>query len=250
MLSDIISRVGYDESLPLSGLQLWLKADEGITLDGNGRVSQWDDMSGIGRHVTQSVSGQRPLYIASVQNNKPGVQFVASRQDILESLTTTSIANCSVFTVLRVDNFDSTEDVYIAIAKGDDYGRCRFLYRNVTQKVNTEVWGGFVNPTTINFDYSSTVFSIYGFVQQSANVILFKDSSSVSGMYMVGGNQYPAAVQSTQQSYWGIGGSSQTGYGNYYTNSTICEVVIYNRDVTSNERTQITSYLKARWATP
>jgi hypothetical protein len=39
-------------SIPSSGLQLWLEADEGVTLNGS-TVSQWTDQSGNGNNSVQ-----------------------------------------------------------------------------------------------------------------------------------------------------------------------------------------------------
>lgn len=45
----------------LSGMQLWLRQDTGIVISG-GKVSQWTDSSGNGRHFTQATSINRPTY--------------------------------------------------------------------------------------------------------------------------------------------------------------------------------------------
>jgi hypothetical protein len=50
--------------LALPGLQLWLRADRGVTLSGTS-VTQWNDLSGNGNHVSQSVSGNRPTVTAN-----------------------------------------------------------------------------------------------------------------------------------------------------------------------------------------
>lgn len=221
---------------------MWLKADQGVTLDGNGRVSQWNDQSTIARHVTQSVTSQRPLYIASAQNGKPGIQFVTSRQDILESTTSTGIDDCSIFTVMRLDGSDATEDLIISIAKGNDLGRGRFLYRpSSSTKINFATWGNDFTSGTIDYDTGN--YHVIGVTLSGLSLTLFRDTTVQTGV--IASN--PVL---TSQSYWGIGGSSITGFGNYYSNCTISEVIIYDRAVSTNERTQITAYLKARWATP
>ena len=51
----------------LSGLAMWLDGADAasIALDGSNNVSQWNDKSGNGRHVTQATSGSRPAYITA-----------------------------------------------------------------------------------------------------------------------------------------------------------------------------------------
>jgi hypothetical protein len=63
-------------------LVLWLKADAGITVDGSGNVSQWNDQSGYGRHATQTTSGQRPGFTANDQGGKAAVLFPGSTRHL------------------------------------------------------------------------------------------------------------------------------------------------------------------------
>ena len=49
----VLSTLSFSQ-IPLSGLQLWLKADYGVTLNGS-TVSQWIDQSGNGNDATQSI---------------------------------------------------------------------------------------------------------------------------------------------------------------------------------------------------
>ena len=46
----------------ISGLQLWLKNDTGITTDSKAAVSQWDDQSGNSNHAVQATGSRRPIY--------------------------------------------------------------------------------------------------------------------------------------------------------------------------------------------
>ncbi len=64
-----------------SALRLWL---DGTSLvdDGTGRASQWTDMSGGSRSITQPTALKRPLIINSTAlNNKPVARFDRVRQD-------------------------------------------------------------------------------------------------------------------------------------------------------------------------
>lgn len=57
--------------LTLFGTDLvsWHRADLGVTIDGSNRVSDWADQSGNGRHLTQTVAGSRPDYLATGGSN-------------------------------------------------------------------------------------------------------------------------------------------------------------------------------------
>jgi hypothetical protein len=95
----------------LTGVQLWLDAQDAATLFDStsggsavslgGNVARWSDKSGNDRNATQSSSGARPVYQASVINGYPAIQFngtshVMGGSDFLSS-STQSFMMCGVF---------------------------------------------------------------------------------------------------------------------------------------------------------
>lgn len=68
---------GGDSFTPLDSIQMWFRADDS-TLTGSGdgtSISQWDDQSGNGYHVTMDDAANRPYYSNSVINGKPAISF-------------------------------------------------------------------------------------------------------------------------------------------------------------------------------
>lgn len=59
----------------LSQLRLWLRADSGITLDEQGRVSGWKDRSGRGHDAQQAVAVARPELVRDGVNGQPALRF-------------------------------------------------------------------------------------------------------------------------------------------------------------------------------
>jgi len=59
------------------GIALWYAADTLAASDGDG-VGVWRDISGNGRHATQSSGGAAPQYVASAVNGKPALRFDGS----------------------------------------------------------------------------------------------------------------------------------------------------------------------------
>lgn len=55
-------------------LVLWLKADEGVLLEGSG-ISSWADSSPAGHDAAQGTAFQRPTYIPSAINGMPAARF-------------------------------------------------------------------------------------------------------------------------------------------------------------------------------
>lgn len=58
---------------------LWMRADQGVSVDGSGRVVSAQDLSGSGRTMTQGVEWGRPLLVANVVGGKPAMRFSGSQ---------------------------------------------------------------------------------------------------------------------------------------------------------------------------
>ncbi len=76
MVSDYVDASAYISSfyLPL-GMQLWLKADAGITKDVTDYVSAWADQSGFLNDATQADLSRRPLWIEYGPGGLPTLRF-------------------------------------------------------------------------------------------------------------------------------------------------------------------------------
>ncbi|UXX79058.1 T9SS type A sorting domain-containing protein [Reichenbachiella carrageenanivorans] len=72
-----------------SPLEIWLRADQGISTINN-KVQTWADLSGNGRNMTQTTAGRRPSFISASPdlNAKPTVDFVASSNTYLNGALT------------------------------------------------------------------------------------------------------------------------------------------------------------------
>lgn len=226
-----------------TGLEMWLRSDRGIIADSNGRISEWQDQSAKKRHVTQGTSGKQPLLVEATQAGLPGVRFVASRNDILESLTATGITDSSVFIVMKVDAFTSVQDSFVSIGQIGGSNTCRWLWRNSaggSNGVRHLNWNAAFSSTTL--EYTTTEYNVYGWTQSGSSVTLLKNSSTDTGTASSGGT--------TAAAYWAIGGADESLYGDHWTSSTICEVMIYSRGLSITERQQILTYLRDKWQTP
>lgn len=95
-----------------SALSIWLDAADAstITLQGGGgsgpggsdHVSQWDDKSGNGNHVSNGTAAFQPEYLATGWNGKPTISFTLAGQEFLFKA--------------GVSNFESDEDFTLASA--------------------------------------------------------------------------------------------------------------------------------------
>jgi PKD repeat protein len=82
-----------------NGLELWLKSDAGITLEGN-NVLLWEDQSGNNNDASVFAGSLRPSWVADVLNGFPAVRFDGSN----DFLDFTEINNVrTVFWVIKED---------------------------------------------------------------------------------------------------------------------------------------------------
>ncbi|NQX60788.1 S-layer homology domain-containing protein [Paenibacillus qinlingensis] len=108
VVGDVITTPAYADSvIPTANLDLWLKADAGVTADANGKVSQWADQSGKGNHVTQATATKYPSLVTDAVYGKPAIRFTgdvggSSNQFLSKDLVADSKAWTGNSTVIMV----------------------------------------------------------------------------------------------------------------------------------------------------
>lgn len=99
-LAMFVPGVSGDNFTPdaLTGLFAWYDASRITGLTDTAQVSQWNDLSPNGRHLTQGTAGNRPLYRTNIQNGKPVVRF----DGVDDYLSTAAITLNQPFTAFAV----------------------------------------------------------------------------------------------------------------------------------------------------
>lgn len=98
----------------LDNLQLWLKADTGVTATGAGAVTEWADQSGQNNHALQTDEAMAPLLVPNALNTKPVLRFDGT-DDYLDVAYSESLAiagDLASFAVLRVDDFATWRGIW------------------------------------------------------------------------------------------------------------------------------------------
>jgi hypothetical protein len=95
------------QTLPVtSGLQLWLKADVGITTNASGQVSAWADQSGFGNNAVQTAPASSPTVALNSLNGHATLRVSGSQ--FMEVPSVGAIAtltdNVTILTVIKHDN--------------------------------------------------------------------------------------------------------------------------------------------------
>src|SRR5206468_12343640 len=88
-------------------LVAWLQGDNGVTADGSGNVSQWNDQSGVGNNALNITNGTQPTLTSSAINGHSVIHFDGVSQ-LLEMTSNPSLADNRDFTFYVVLSTDST----------------------------------------------------------------------------------------------------------------------------------------------
>ena len=224
-----------------SDLVIWLKADSGVTFDIPTKVvSAWADQSGNGNSVASSTSGKQPLrYGFDGANDKSYLSFDGT-DDSLSSINNCPISSNS-YTIFVVAKQNSTQTDTRAI----------FFYQK-TESVavikvgfNNNRFYSSIRSGVLDADHSQTSGNAnsYGLIATSFN----GNGGTLTSQF---NNE---SVQSNTILGWG----SATDYNdNLFTISTdsstfasanVEEVIVYNREMTLAEKSDVRNYLNTKY---
>lgn len=97
-----------------NGLQLWLKADAGVTTNATGGVTAWVDQSPNANNAVQTDDTAAPLWVANAQNNKPALRFDGANDqlDVAHASSLAIAGDISSFFVVSFDDFATYRAVW------------------------------------------------------------------------------------------------------------------------------------------
>ncbi len=222
------------------GLQLWLKADAGVTAAA-GKVSAWADQSGKGNNASQPATDMSPELVNDAGNGKPALRFDGA-DDFLEVADSDSVSIAGDITTFYVVKFE-------------DFA----TYRAVWAK------------TQVNQPAPNDWYALPG----SGIPRAYRGDGTGLNEYADGGKAMPArsfviagygVAGTTLTHYYG---AAPTGSGDILTNipgdagtslfigtrddrvtlmkGDIAEILIYNRALTDAERVTVVSYLGKKY---
>jgi len=229
----------YNIVQSVSGLQLWLDANDYSTLDLiNLSLQQWNDKSGYGRNATKyGTALTNATYVSNGLNNLPSIH-INDRQGLYAYMPCgTTNTGVTVFVVYKNDetgikspfeiisrghfNFPGPFDIYdttryVGDSSGIDMGTSSYNLRTAT------------SPIVFSFTAKKDEWKEY------VNGISKFDSSFC--------NKYG---DTTNYIYIGIRADKNTDLTTF--NGYMSEIILYNRILTTDERQKIELYLISKW---
>ena len=216
----------------VSGLKLHLDASDSttITKDSSNLVSAWNDKSGQANHVVQATGSKQPLWVDRVQDTLPTIRFDGTDDSIRRGTFVNGALTqpTTVFIVCKMGGASTpTQVVY-----DSGVGANRHVFYTYTSGTHgfyagIELTGGGIVDTTKNLLYTQLFNTTSSTLRKSKIQI---NSGSV-GTFTWNGITL---------------GASTSGTGNPFTGD-ICEILVYNANVSDTDRDNIEQYLTKKW---
>ena len=226
---------GIFTPLEISGLQLWLDANDSSTITLNGStVSQWNDKSGNGYNVSQSTASNQPTYQSAVLNSKSVVRFDGSG-DVLTNTTDTPVGGSTNRTVFVVFNSNTgiTAKYPLALGNSTSTGQTFGISQEIGVRVNSgyQIW-------TTSVDSTHAIVTIILDGTSTTDLSAWKNGSSLSA--------YTPSAQTINTTSGILVGNGPSG-GNL--NGDVAEIIVYNSALSTSDRESVESYLSTKWGT-
>ncbi len=233
--------------LSKTGMQLWLKSDNNVTLN-SGNVSAWGDISGNSNNATQSTSSSQPTVKTNAINNLPSLVFNGSSDYFtLPSGFSNFTAGATVFFIckpLANSNFQ-----FFDFANGTDWNNRFDMWQYTNNGAEFEV---FTSNTGTSLNGDSKLNGVQAAIVGNYSILeVAHDGVSTGNIYSNG------VLQSTNIQMNPITNVTRTNnligkysLGNNYINGEIAEIIIYNRQLSTSERQLAEKYLIQRYGMP
>jgi hypothetical protein len=225
----------------IAGLQVWYRADVGVTISSGVKVSKWADQSGIGdanRTVIQTAAARQPTLNASdaSYNNQKTISFASASSQMLYATGSWSPSVAMPYTIFVVGNGDGTAN-----------------YRNFIGLLATNVYGlldqnnffaGFYDMADPAGDNMSSTTA----VSAAARVFVMEYVATLGTSTLRISQTTPQSTStlfnSSSLTSLQVGGRSST-FGTF--DGKIAEIIVYNSILSAADLASVQTYLGARY---
>ena len=238
----LLASLGHSQTLSVQdGLQLWLKADAGVSADGTGAVSAWNDQSPNANHAARITEGMTPTLVPNALNNKPVLRFdgVDDYLEVPDSDSLSILGDMTTFFVVRFDDFITYRAVW---AKTDVNFPGPFDWYTLPSSGVPRGFRG--NGTNANFA------SFDGGVPLRANTFL-TTGYGIEGEVMT---HYLGTQATSSGTLTGFAGDTDKpviigSRGDLFTKmkGDIAEILVYDRALDETERAAVGAYLGTKY---
>lgn len=210
----------------LTAIKLWYDASAIIGLSDGQAVSQWDDLSTGGEHLTQATGANQPIYKTAIVNGLPVVRFDGSNDTMAESGYTMAGGAISVFIVL---NRTGTPGAAAKTAFGSTTSDNSSLGRDVSAN-----WQAVLAVTAgIADGADGATFVLLELIMATGTATLWKNGTSIG-----------SAASNWVNSALKVGDRVSAGQ---YWPGDIAEIVLCETQLGTTERQEAEAYFRAKY---
>jgi hypothetical protein len=224
-----------------SGLTLYLYAGSGVTVSGT-RVSQWNDLSGSGNHVTQSTGSEQPYYMASHYKSQPFIGFSGAQCLFNPAAWVASGTGSRTVMTFQVPSTTLESDCFVNIGPNS-------ATTNVMGYTWETIWGWTGGLDDRNYGYG------FSTINQSEPMVTCTTWAGGTGSGKL--NRYRNKLQTEVNNgglNWNtssgviIGAFKSTGGYSFPQKTPINSVAIWNRVLTTAERESVVDHFLNNYA--
>jgi hypothetical protein len=234
---------------PVSGYNRWYDASDlsSMTIS-SGNVSQWNDKSGNNYHISNATGGSQPNILLNYKNGRHAVQFIDSNADNLKSTNQPTTGNSSgtIFFVGRTDSY-TADQCAVSWGTSNAVGAgISLIFTGQSSGVSPNNWAwGYAGDLTGNYSYGQAK-NVNEWVVLSGT---FSGTSLATAVNVTNtATKTSASSNISNNSEFFLGVLTNPWYETFGYNGIICEVLIYTSVLNSTQITDITNWLKKKWA--
>ena len=249
--------------IPAEGLQLWLKADADVTLNGSA-VGRWADQSGNGNDAIQADVRRQPLIVRNELNGLPVVRFDGN-DDRLALTGTAVMSQLTLFIVMRIDSgaIGPNPNFPVGLGDADGKGRVFFLGMPVEAVLDTSdviYVGGGLGVGVRAILPGCAAFGRWNSISVTVNQTIWNTklrangrNASIAPYGKMNMSLFVPLGSPTGTGTGGIGGAdgvSVYAVGRVVAKCDIAEVIVYNIVLSDSARRSIEQYLETKYNLP
>lgn len=244
--------------IPTTNLKAWYDAADTATISLSGsNVTQWDDKSGNGYHLTQGNNSLRPQSGTLTINSKNVLDFDSGKVDTLCASTAsdwTFMSNTSGSTLFVVWDMDAqpiSDAPWVFTTRGGSVGNgpgylCRVLTNYATSHAINNTGNNIVvnDSSSVSATNTPVVWCIKSDPNNGTTAdksAIFKNSGSAEK------NNTTTGSVSTDTPVQALRVGDYTDSGTLGFDGQLAEVIIYSGILSGTDTTTVIDYLKSKW---
>ncbi len=224
-------KIFLSSSIPSSNLKLWLRSDLAVT-SASSAVSTWGDVSGLNNDALQSTGGNQPTLVDNVMNGKSVVRFNGTTSKMSLPTSATLGIQSNPYEMFFVARSSYTANPEFLISGG------------ATEQFEYHLNGArFIPISSTYLDEGLTG----AYTDGNAHIFSARASATGGAVRVDGtdGGTSSANILSSNAGALHLGVRSD---GTYYFNGDIAEVILYNTNLSTSDRSTVEHYLANRYA--